>query len=231
MRKRNSEMMVPIYTPKLSAGKQIARLSAGKSPPVQQNREAGIGSLAGDGRENKDFHRHSGLNLGKACLSEREAYRYQRAIDSDPPGCYFHSQTLEGELSQIRLLSVVDDDASVRKATGRLIKSLGFTVDVFASGEEFLLFGRPRVTSCLVLDVQMPGMSGLQLQSHLAAAGYRIPIIFITAYPDARSRTQALAAGAVDFLNKPFGEEALLSGIRSALKLSDGDMHGKGHEN
>jgi FixJ family two-component response regulator len=134
-------------------------------------------------------------------------------------------------LSQIRLLSVVDDDASVRKATGRLIKSLGFTVDVFASGEEFLLFGRPRVTSCLVLDVQMPGMSGLQLQSHLAAAGYRIPIIFITAYPDARSRTQALAAGAVDFLNKPFGEEALLSGIRSALKLSDGDMHGKGHEN
>jgi FixJ family two-component response regulator len=147
------------------------------------------------------------------------------------PGCYLHSQTLEGELSQIRLLSVVDDDASVRKATGRLIKSLGFTVDVFASGEEFLLFGRPRVTSCLVLDLQMPGMSGLQLQSHLAAAGYHIPIIFITAYPDERSRTQALEAGAVDFLNKPFGEEALLSGIRSALKLRDGDMHIKGHEN
>ena len=229
--------MVPIYTPKLSAGKQIARLSAGKFPRSnRQNREARIGSLGGDGRENQDFQRNSRLNLGKACPSERKAHRYQRPIDSDQPGCYFHNQTfhnqtLEGKLSQIRLLSVVDDDASVRKATGRLIKSLGFTVDVFASGEEFLLFGRPRVTSCLVLDVQMPGMSGLQLQSHLAAAGYRIPIIFITAYPDARSRTQALAAGAVDFLNKPFGEEALLSGIRSALKLSDEDMHVKGHEN
>jgi len=121
------------------------------------------------------------------------------------------------------VLSVVDDDASVRKATGRLIKSFGFTVEVFASGEEFLLFGNLRNTACLVLDVQMPGMSGLQLQSHLAGAGYRIPIIFITAYPDETTREQALDAGAVDFLNKPFGEEALLNGIRLGLKLSEGD--------
>ena len=121
------------------------------------------------------------------------------------------------------MLSVVDDDASVRKATGRLIKSFGFTVEVFASGEEFLLFGNLRNTACLVLDVQMPGMSGLQLQSHLAGAGYRIPIIFITAYPDETTREQALDAGAVDFLNKPFGEEALLNGIRLGLKLSEGD--------
>ena len=121
------------------------------------------------------------------------------------------------------VLSVVDDDASVRNATGRLIKSFGFAVEVFASGEEFLLFGSLRGTSCLVLDVQMPGMSGLRLQSHLAGAGYRIPIIFISAYPDERTRAQALEAGAVDFLKKPFGEEALLSGIRSALKVSNRD--------
>jgi FixJ family two-component response regulator len=135
----------------------------------------------------------------------------------------FSQLTVEGGLPKTRVLSVVDDDASVRKATGRLIKSFGFTVEIFGSGEEFLLSGSLRVTSCLVLDLQMPGMSGLQLQSRLVAAGYRIPIIFITAYPDERTRAQALEAGAVDFLTKPFGEEALLSGIRSALKLSDGD--------
>jgi len=126
-------------------------------------------------------------------------------------------------LPEIRVLSLVDDDASVRKATGRLIKSFGFAVEVFASGEELLCFGRLRITSCLVLDVQMPGMNGLQLQSHLAAAGYRIPIIFITAHPDEEIRAQALEAGAVAFLTKPFGEEALLKGIRSALKLAEGD--------
>lgn len=126
-------------------------------------------------------------------------------------------------MPKTRVLAMVDDDPSVRNATGRLLKSFGFTVEVFASGEEFLLSGSLRITSCLVLDVQMPGMSGLQLQSHLAAAGYRIPIIFITAYPDERTRAQALEAGAVDFLNKPFGEQDLLSGIRSVLRLSDGD--------
>ena len=128
-----------------------------------------------------------------------------------------------GELPKTQVLSVVEDDASVRKATGRLIKSLGFTVEVFASGEEFLHFGNLHNTACLVLDVQMPGMSGLQLQSHLAGAGYRIPIIFITAYPDETTRALALDAGAVGFLYKPFGEEALLNGIRLGLKLSDGD--------
>jgi FixJ family two-component response regulator len=120
------------------------------------------------------------------------------------------------------VLSVVDDDASVRAALGRLIKSFGFAVEIFGSGEEFLLLGSLRITSCLVLDVQMPGMSGLQLQRHLVAEGYRIPIIFITAFPNEKTRARALEAGAVDFLTKPFGEEALLSGIRTALELSDG---------
>lgn len=139
------------------------------------------------------------------------------------PAATFVTGAVEGELPKIRVLSLVDDDASVRKATGRLIKSFGFTVEVFASGEEFLCFGSLHITSCLVLDMQMPGMNGLQLQSHLAAAGYRIPIVFITAYPDERTRVRALEAGAVAFLTKPFGEEALLNGIRSALKLTEGD--------
>ena len=121
------------------------------------------------------------------------------------------------------MLAVVDDDASVRQSMGRLIRSFGFTVIVFASAEEFLHFGSLQDTSCLVLDMHMPGMSGLQLQSHLVAAGYRIPIIFITAHPDERARAQALGAGAVDFLPKPFGDDALLSGIRAALKLRDED--------
>jgi FixJ family two-component response regulator len=135
----------------------------------------------------------------------------------------FSPLTVEGKLPKTRVLSVVDDDASVRTAIGRLIKSFGFTVEIFGSGEEFLLLGSLRITSCLVLDVQMPGMNGLQLQSQLEAEGYRIPIIFITAYPNERIRARALEAGAVDFLTKPFGEEVLLSGIRTALELSDGD--------
>jgi FixJ family two-component response regulator len=121
------------------------------------------------------------------------------------------------------VLSVVDDDTSVRIATGRLIRSVGFTVEMFTSGEEFLRLGSLQKTSCLILDVHMPGMSGLQLQSHLAAAGHRIPIIFITAYPDERIRTLALRAGAVEFLYKPFSGEALLSAIDLALGVGEGE--------
>ena len=121
------------------------------------------------------------------------------------------------------VLSVVDDDTSVRIATGRLIRSVGFTVEMFTSGEEFLHLGRLQETSCLVVDVHIPGMNGLQLQSHLAAAGYRIPIIFVTAYPDERIRTLALRAGAVESLYKPFSVEALLSAIDLALGVGKGE--------
>jgi len=122
-----------------------------------------------------------------------------------------------------RVLSVVDDDTSVRIATGRLIRSVGFTVEMFTSGEEYLHLGRLQETSRLVVDVHIPGMNGLQLQSHLAAAGHRIPIVFITAYADERIRTLALRAGAMDFLYKPFSDEALLSAIDLALKVGDGE--------
>jgi FixJ family two-component response regulator len=98
---------------------------------------------------------------------------------------------------------------------------------MFTSAGEFLRLGSLQDTSCLIVDVHMPGMSGLQLQSHLEEVGYRIPIIFITAYPDERARTQALQAGAVDFLYKPFSDLALIDTLRLALRAGDGeDIHG-----
>jgi FixJ family two-component response regulator len=125
---------------------------------------------------------------------------------------------MEAELTSVRLLSVVDDDDSLREATGRFMRSLDFTVELFRSAEEFLGSSRLQEVSCLVLDVRLPGMSGLQLQRHLAERGYRIPIIFVTACSEERTQTRALDAGAVCFLPKPFTEEALLNGIRSALE-------------
>jgi len=108
------------------------------------------------------------------------------------------------------LISVVDDDASVLRTTTLLIESLGFRAAGFESAELFLKSDQLHETSCLIIDIQMPGMNGLQLQSHLAAAGYKIPIIFITAHDNKESRQQALQAGAVAFLGKPFSDELLL---------------------
>jgi FixJ family two-component response regulator len=115
------------------------------------------------------------------------------------------------------LISVVDDDASVRRTTALLIESFGFQAAPFESAESFLQSGQLHETSCLIVDVQMPGMNGLQLQSHLAAAGYKIPIIFITAYDRKELRQRALQAGAVAFLSKPFADELLLQTIRAAV--------------
>jgi FixJ family two-component response regulator len=115
------------------------------------------------------------------------------------------------------LISVVDDDESVREAIESLLKSVGMRVAVLASAEEFLSSPHLEVTDCLILDVRMPGMNGLELQRQLSAANSRIPVIFITAHGDEEARAQALAAGAVAFLHKPFSEEALLSAIEIAL--------------
>jgi len=115
------------------------------------------------------------------------------------------------------LISVIDDDESVRRTTTRLIESFGFRAEAFESAESFLGSGHLDDASCLIVDIQMPGMNGLQLQSQLAAAGYSIPIIFITAYDDKESRRRALQAGAIAFLGKPFSDEQLLQGIRLAL--------------
>jgi FixJ family two-component response regulator len=117
------------------------------------------------------------------------------------------------------LISVVDDDESVRRTTTLLIESFGFRAAAFESAETFLRSGHLQDTSCLIVDVQMPGMNGLQLQDHLAAAGCGIPIIFITAYESKDSRQRAMQAGAAAFLGKPFSDEQLLQIIRSALRF------------
>jgi FixJ family two-component response regulator len=121
------------------------------------------------------------------------------------------------------LISVVDDDESVRRTTALLIESFGFRAAAFESAETFLKSGHLHDTSCLIVDVQMPGMNGLQLQSHLAAAKCGIPIIFITAYESKDSRQRAMQAGAAAFLGKPFSDEQLLQTIRSALRFSHRD--------
>jgi FixJ family two-component response regulator len=113
---------------------------------------------------------------------------------------------------------IVDDDESMRRAARRLIKSSGFAVETFASAEDFLASGRLDATACLVLDVQMPGLNGLELQSRLIAEGCQIPIVFVTAYNDENAREQALRAGAVGYLVKPFEEADLLNGINLALQ-------------
>ena len=117
-------------------------------------------------------------------------------------------------------VSIGDDDESVREAINSLLRSVGLHAEVFASAEEFLSSGYQHDAECLILDVRMPGMNGLQLQEQLTCAECDIPIIFITAHAsDTQARTRALQAGAVDFLIKPFSEEALLNDIYTALRL------------
>ena len=120
------------------------------------------------------------------------------------------------------LISVVDDDESIRRTTTFLIESFGFRAAAFESAESFLKSGQLHDTSCLIVDVQMPGMNGLELQSQLAAAGYDIPIVFMTAYENKVSRQQAMQAGAVAFLAKPFGDDQLFQTVRLALGHDSG---------
>ena len=117
-----------------------------------------------------------------------------------------------------KLISLVDDDQSIRRTTTLLIQSFGFQAAAFESAESLLKSSQLQETSCLIVDVQMPGMNGLQLQRQLAASGYNIPIIFITAYDNKESRQQAMQAGAVAFLSKPFNDELLLETIRATLR-------------
>jgi FixJ family two-component response regulator len=129
---------------------------------------------------------------------------------------------LRGEFGTTRsLISVVDDDESIRRTTTLLIESFGFRAAAFASAESFLKSGQLQDTSCLILDVRMPDINGLELQSRLAAEGYGIPVVFITAYDDKDSRGRAMQAGAVAFLDKPFSDEQLLQTVRSALVARD----------
>lgn len=114
-------------------------------------------------------------------------------------------------------ISVIDDDESVRKAVRRLIRSAGWDAEAFASAEEFLAAAGRRTPACLILDVRMRGMSGLELQRRLASSARPIPIVFITAHEDEAARRAALEAGAVDFLQKPFDDRVLLDSVAQAV--------------
>jgi len=117
------------------------------------------------------------------------------------------------------LVCIVDDDASMADSTRFLVRSFGFRAEAFFSAQEFLDSGLVEETNCLILilDLRMPGMDGLELQRNLASANRRIPIIFISARANEEERIQAIAGGAVDFLLKPFSEDALLNAIQAAL--------------
>ena len=122
------------------------------------------------------------------------------------------------------LAAIVDDDESVRIATKSLLSSLGWRVHTFASAEEFLHSPSVNDTSCLIVDMQMPGMNGIELQQALRNGGYTTPIVFITAFPDERIAARALRAGALDFLTKPFDEKSLIECLKTALQRKLGHL-------
>src|SRR5450755_4975633 len=116
------------------------------------------------------------------------------------------------------MVAIVDDDDLMRSALQGLLKSVGLSAQAFASAEEFLKSGQQHETGCLIADIRMPGISGLELQAKLNAEHCRIPTIFITAHGDAQMRMRALRAGAVEFLAKPFDDEVLIESVRAALE-------------
>jgi FixJ family two-component response regulator len=119
------------------------------------------------------------------------------------------------------MISIVDDDESVRDATKSLLRSSGYTAQSFGSAEEFLESAQLAETDCLVTDVQMPGLSGVELQDRLLSDGHDVPTIFISAFPNPRLERQVLESGAIAYLRKPFKEEELLEYIGAALKRRD----------
>jgi FixJ family two-component response regulator len=126
------------------------------------------------------------------------------------------------------IVFVIDDDASMRQALARLFQSVQLRTEAFASPQEFLQGVRPNVPSCLVLDVRLPGLSGLDFQAELAKADVRIPIVFITGHGDIPMTVRAMKAGAVDFLAKPFRDQELLDAVTAAIQR---DQTRREHEN
>jgi len=118
------------------------------------------------------------------------------------------------------MIAIVDDDDAVREAIKQLVRSLGYTAFTFASAAEFLKSEQVSNTSCLITDLYMPGLSGLDLQDRLIARGHRIPIIFITGHPDEIARTRAMNAGAVGFLSKPIKHDHLIAYLDKAFKAT-----------
>ena len=125
-------------------------------------------------------------------------------------------------MCRLQVISIIDDDPSVRTATDNLLRSLGYTVRTFVSAEEFLRSPHFNATSCVIADVQMPGMSGVDLQARLLTQGYCVPFIFITAFPEETIRARALKAGAICFLTKPFNRLTLTRYLDTALERQGG---------
>jgi FixJ family two-component response regulator len=130
-------------------------------------------------------------------------------------------------LSQVPVVSIIDDDISVRVATCRLVRSHGYVAYAFASPDEFLQSKQAADTSCVIADVQMPGMTGIELQSLLRTQGRTLPMIFITAFPDEQIRARALKAGAIAFLSKPFEGNKLIEHLNSAVGSSGDGSAGR----
>jgi FixJ family two-component response regulator len=124
----------------------------------------------------------------------------------------------ESVLNDEPMIAIVDDDESVRIAMGGMVESFGYSPITFESADQFLKSDKLPDASCLILDVQMPGMNGLDLYNALISSGRRIPTIFVTAFPDPRVRERALKAGGLCFLSKPFGRSDLLGCIQTALR-------------
>jgi FixJ family two-component response regulator len=122
-------------------------------------------------------------------------------------------------LPQPLVVSIIDDDLSVRVAVADIVRSMDLTANVFASGQDFLSSNSLAETACIIADVQMPGLSGIELQQALTARDVKIPMVFITAYPDERIRAKALGGGAICFLNKPFGGSTIIACIERALSM------------
>jgi FixJ family two-component response regulator len=123
-------------------------------------------------------------------------------------------------LTTVPVISIIDDDASVRLATNNLVTSLGYVAHTFASAQEFLLSTDMNDTCCIIADVQMPEMTGVELQSLLRSRGSCVPFIFVTAYPDERIRARVLHAGATCFLPKPFDGRTLIKYLDTALEMN-----------
>jgi len=120
-------------------------------------------------------------------------------------------------LSKMPVIAIVDDDESFRRATTSFVRSLGYGTAAFDSAEAFLKSERINDADCLITDVQMPGMTGIELQGRLIAQGHSLPVIFITAFPEMKARAQALADGAIGFLAKPFDDKGLIQCLDEAL--------------